>query len=116
MGPKLKADFNLPKLEDGRFQMRRSQPRNLSIGAPESLLEPLTLDRIPHGLKVRILAVLGTGVGSIRLMEMGLVPGAPVSVIRSAPLGDPIQVRIRDYHLALRRIEAQTISVALLAE
>jgi Fe2+ transport system protein FeoA len=49
-------------------------------------------------------------------MEMGLVPGAPVSVIRSAPLGDPIQIRVRDYHLALRRGEARMISVALVTE
>jgi len=97
--------------------MRHSQLNSLTNnGEPESLIAPLTLDRIPHGLKARILGVLGSGAGSIRLMEMGLVPGAPVSVIRSAPLGDPIQVRVRDYHLALRRIEARTISVALLAE
>jgi len=45
-------------------------------------------------------------------MQMGVVPGVAVSVVKSAPLGDPIQVRIRDYDLALRRIEAQTITVA----
>jgi ferrous iron transport protein A len=44
-------------------------------------------------------------------MEMGVVPGAPVRVIKAAPLGDPIEVRVRGYHLALRRAEAQTISV-----
>jgi ferrous iron transport protein A len=45
-------------------------------------------------------------------MLMGMVPGAEVSVVKSAPLGDPIQVRVRDYDLALRRTEAQTITVA----
>jgi Fe2+ transport system protein FeoA len=44
-------------------------------------------------------------------MEMGIVPGAPVSVVRAAPLGDPIEVRVRGYHLALRRSEAETITV-----
>ncbi len=72
---------------------------------------PLTLDNIPHGMWARVLNVVGNGVSALRLMEMGLVPGAPVSVIRSAPLGDPLQVRIRDYHLALRRREARMISV-----
>jgi ferrous iron transport protein A len=43
---------------------------------------------------------------------MGVVPGGEVSVVKSAPLGDPIQVRVRDYDLALRRTEAQTITVA----
>jgi ferrous iron transport protein A len=44
---------------------------------------------------------------------MGLVPGASVRVVRSAPLGDPIQVCIHDYHLALRRVEARAITVSI---
>jgi Fe2+ transport system protein FeoA len=44
-------------------------------------------------------------------MEMGVVPGAPVRVIKAAPLGDPIEVRVHGYHLALRRSEAETILV-----
>jgi ferrous iron transport protein A len=39
------------------------------------------------------------------------VPGAPIRVIKSAPFGDPIEVRVRGYNLALRRSEALTISV-----
>jgi ferrous iron transport protein A len=46
-------------------------------------------------------------------MQMGVLPGVPISVVKSAPLGDPIQVRVRGYDLALRRIEAQTITVAI---
>jgi Fe2+ transport system protein FeoA len=46
-------------------------------------------------------------------MQMGVVPGVSLSVVKSAPLGDPIQVRLRDYDLAMRRVEAQTITVAL---
>ena len=74
---------------------------------------PLTLDNIPHGTGARVLNVVGNGVGALRLMEMGLVPGAPVSVIRCAPMGDPIQIRIRDYYLALRRGDARLISVII---
>jgi ferrous iron transport protein A len=44
-------------------------------------------------------------------MEMGVVPGAHVRMIKSAPLGDPLEVRVRGYHLAVRREEAQTIKV-----
>lgn len=80
----------------------------------ETTSEPiLTLDSIPHGLWARVLGIIDTSVSSLRLMEMGLVPGAPVSVVRSAPLGDPIQIRVRDYDLALRRGEARTIAVAI---
>lgn len=50
---------------------------------------------------------------SLRLMEMGVVPGAPVRVVKVAPLGDPIQICVRDYHLALRRSEARSIKVVL---
>lgn len=70
-----------------------------------------TLDRLPHGVEARVVAVGGSGPVARRLMEMGVVPGAPVRVIKAAPLGDPLEVRVRNYHLALRRGEAQTITV-----
>ena len=46
-----------------------------------------------------------------RLMTMGLVHGTQVTVLRSAPLGDPIALRVRSYHLALRRNDAASIEV-----
>ncbi len=48
---------------------------------------------------------------SRRLMEMGLLPGTRVRVIRFAPLGDPIELRLRDYSLSVRRAEAARIAV-----
>jgi ferrous iron transport protein A len=47
-------------------------------------------------------------------MEMGLVEGAEVRVVRRAPLGDPMQVRVGDYDLSLRASEARLIGVAAL--
>ena len=44
-------------------------------------------------------------------MEMGLLPGTDVRVMRVAPLGDPIELRIRGYALSLRRAEAAKIAV-----
>jgi ferrous iron transport protein A len=73
----------------------------------------VSLDRLRAGAPARVLAVKGTGPVARRLMEMGVVPGAPVRVVKSAPLGDPLEVRVRNYHLALRRSEAQTISVVM---
>jgi Fe2+ transport system protein FeoA len=67
---------------------------------------------LPVGTAARVLAVNGSGAVARRLIEMGLVPGAPVRVIKAAPLGDPIEICLRNYHLALRRAEAQTIMVA----
>jgi len=71
----------------------------------------LSLDSLRAGTPARVLAVGGEGPLARRLMEMGVVPGAPVRVIKAAPLGDPLEVRVRNYHLALRRSEARTISV-----
>jgi len=57
-----------------------------------------------------------TKVGSVgeikrRLLEMGVLPGSQVMVERMAPLGDPIEVLIKGYHLSLRRTEASGIEV-----
>ncbi|MBC7912078.1 MAG: ferrous iron transport protein A [Pyrinomonadaceae bacterium] len=71
----------------------------------------LSLAHLPAGARARVLAVTGTGAVARRLMEMGVVPGVPVRMIKSAPLGDPLEVRVRGYHLAVRRAEAQTIKV-----
>ena len=44
-------------------------------------------------------------------MTMGLTPGTQVTVLRSAPLGDPIAIGVRSYHLALRRADAARVAV-----
>lgn len=46
-----------------------------------------------------------------RLLEMGLLPGTPVEVVRLAPLGDPIDLKVRGFHLSIRQHEAQRIQV-----
>lgn len=71
----------------------------------------VSLDSLDAGVPARVHTVRGEGAVARRLMEMGVVPGAPVRVIKAAPLGDPLEVRVRNYHLALRRSEAQTITV-----
>jgi ferrous iron transport protein A len=46
-----------------------------------------------------------------RLLEMGLLVGTPVELVRFAPLGDPLEIKVRGYHLTLRRHEAEQIWV-----
>src|SRR5262245_31452539 len=46
-----------------------------------------------------------------RLMELGLLPGTPVEVVRVAPLGDPIEIALRGYRLSIRKAEAARIEV-----
>lgn len=73
----------------------------------------MTLDAMPRGINGRVVSVEMSDSYGLRLMELGVVPGAPVRVVKSAPLGDPIQICVRDYHLAVRRSEAQSITVAM---
>jgi len=46
-----------------------------------------------------------------RLLEMGLLVGTPVELVRFAPLGDPVEIKVRGYHLTLRKQEAEQILV-----
>jgi Fe2+ transport system protein FeoA len=52
----------------------------------------------------------------LRLMDMGMLPGAEVKVRGFAPLGDPMDIIVRGYHLALRKKEASSVSVELLSD
>ncbi len=72
-----------------------------------------SLGKLAIGATARVVSISGARSIAKRLMEMGVVPGAPVRMIKAAPLGDPIEVRVRGYHLALRRSEANTITVEL---
>lgn len=46
-----------------------------------------------------------------RLLEMGLLPGTSIELVRFAPLGDPVEIKLRNYHLSLRKVEAEKIQV-----
>lgn len=70
-----------------------------------------TLDALKPGDETKVLELRGEEEASHRLMEMGLLPGTPLKVIRYAPLGDPIEILVRGYHLSLRRTEAVGIVV-----
>lgn len=61
--------------------------------------------------KVKILRITGKGVIKRKLLDMGVMPGEEIEVIRVAPLGDPIEIRVKGYNLSLRKIEAEGIVV-----
>ena len=48
---------------------------------------------------------------AMRLREMGILPGTEVRVVRLAPLGDPIEIEVRGFHLSLRKAEAAEILI-----
>jgi ferrous iron transport protein A len=73
----------------------------------------MTLDMLPLGQPAKILKLTGTPAVRRRLMEMGITPAATVEAVRWAPMGDPLDVIIRGYHLSLRREEASAVHVAV---
>lgn len=69
------------------------------------------LAKLAPGRRARITAIGSIGPMKRRLMDMGLLPGEEVEVQKVAPLGDPIEVRVKSYSLSLRKKEAEGIAV-----
>lgn len=71
----------------------------------------VTLADLRKGDRARIEGVGGAGGLVQRLLEMGLTAGTQVAVVRFAPLGDPMEVRVRGYLLSLRLADARSVRV-----
>lgn len=70
-----------------------------------------SLAALPIGTEAKVSAIQGNNAVTRRLMEMGVVPGVSIKVIKTAPFGCPMEIRVRGYNLALRRTEAESILV-----
>jgi Fe2+ transport system protein FeoA len=70
-----------------------------------------TLNALKVGESGRVVRLDGPPGVRRRLLEMGLTPGATVELVRFAPLGDPIDIRVRGYHLSLRKQEASCVTL-----
>lgn len=71
----------------------------------------MTLSELKPGQGGTVVSIGTKGMIKRRLMDMGITPGADIKVVKAAPLGDPIEVRIRGYELSLRKEEAQQIQI-----
>ena len=71
----------------------------------------MTLDKLPVGSSGVITAVDGDGALRCRLLDMGLIPRTRITLQKTAPMGDPIEIRVRGYELTLRVEEAKKIEV-----
>lgn len=71
----------------------------------------MTLNQLPIGKAAIITNVGGEGALRCRLLDMGLIPKTAVRVEKIAPLGDPIELRVRGYALSLRKEDARNIEV-----
>lgn len=72
------------------------------------------LKDLKPGQKGKVLKVNARGETNKRIVEMGVTPGAVVEVERVAPLGDPIDIKVKGYHLSLRKEEAEGIEIETL--
>lgn len=71
------------------------------------------LDQLKCGQKGTVARVGGAGPLRRRIVDMGVVRGTPIEVVKVAPLGDPIELKVKGYHLSLRKEEAAAINVEL---
>ena len=70
-----------------------------------------TLAELARGQCRRVVRIVGMDEVSLRLLEMGLTPGVDVTLVGTAPLGDPLEIELRGYRLSLRRSEAERVEI-----
>ena len=71
----------------------------------------ISLSALAKGASATIRSYPKSGPSFLRLREMGVLPGTAVTLVRVAPMGDPIEIKIRGYHLTLRKSEAEHVLV-----
>jgi ferrous iron transport protein A len=70
-----------------------------------------TLREVAVGQTVKVTKLVGEGPVKRRIMDMGITKGVEIYVRKVAPLGDPVEVTVRDYELSLRKADAEMIVV-----
>ena len=70
-----------------------------------------TLKDVKIGETTRVIRIHGKGALKRRIMDMGITRGVEIYVRKVAPLGDPIEITVRDYELSLRKADAKLIEV-----
>ena len=76
----------------------------------------MTLRDVQVGQSAKVLKLNGTGPVKRRIMDMGITKGQVIHVIRVAPLGDPMEITVRNYELSVRKADAEMIEVELVEE
>ena len=71
----------------------------------------MTLKEMKPGQSGQVVSIGEKGPLKRRIMDMGITPGTAVKVIKTAPLGDPVEISVRGYELRLRKEEAARIEV-----
>ncbi len=71
-----------------------------------------TLSKLKPGTSAEVTEINESGAFRRRLFDMGITPGVKITLLKTAPLGDPIEIFIRGYHLSLRKEQADKIMVS----
>ena len=71
----------------------------------------MTLRQLPIGKSARLLEIKGQGALRQHFLDMGLIPGSEVTLVKLAPMGDPMEIRLRGYELTLRLDDAAKIDI-----
>lgn len=97
---------------DGRIVIDPKTAAGVVVVALEQMMAPLTISGLVPGDRARI---VGLGRSTLdyrqKLMSMGLTPGVEFQITRVAPLGDPVEIKVRGFAMSLRRAEAEMITV-----
>lgn len=70
-----------------------------------------SLKDLKVGEKGRVISVTESGAFRRRLFDMGITPGTEITLLKIAPLGDPLEILVRGYHLSLRKEQAEKIKM-----
>ncbi len=70
-----------------------------------------TLREVPIGETAKVVKLHGQGAIKRRIMDMGITRGVEIYVRKVAPLGDPIEIKVRGYELSLRKADAELVEV-----
>jgi len=94
--------------------METNQQRNEeSMEQSTTAAQQIPLSQLKKGEEAIVVRIDGKGAVRRRMMDMGVVPGAEIHVIRVAPFGDPVEYSIKGYSLSLRKSEAENIRIEL---
>ena len=88
-----------------------SENKKIGDAAPTESKAPIKLSRLPLSCRAVITAVGGEGALRCRLLDMGLIPKTELVIVKTAPMGDPIELFLRGYELTVRLEDAEHIEV-----
>lgn len=97
-------------LHSTRIALNRTIISQITVKEPEENRGNwMSMDQLKVGDVATVVNVHGSGAIKRRLMDMGLTRKTPVTVVKLAPMGDPIEIKVRGYQLSLRKSEAELV-------